>query len=1316
MNNNNTVVLTTLLNGEQAKRELDEVRVRAQTLSRTIDDLRKNGNHALAKTLEPDLKAARKSMAELRKQTIDVNHVLANLHTAKPKELKDALSAMNKQLDSGKIKRGSKEWNDLNANIRRVRGELNKISTESQVSESRMSRLANGFNKYFAGFMTLVGSITGVSLALRKVSEDTAKMDDTYSDVMKTTGMTREQVVSLNEDFKKMDTRTAREELNMLARDAGKLGISLQEDVMGFVEAGNIINVALGEDLGEGAIQNIGKITEVFRLSTKELDNLDLKGRMLAVGSAINELGQSSTANEAYLVNFTQRLGGVASQAGISVQNILGYASALDQSGQAVEMSATALQNFIMKLMGDPVKFAQIAGIEVEKFNKLLQTDTNEAIKTVLKSLSEKGGFQQLIPVFQEMGLDGARAVGVLSALATNIDKVDEAQRISNKGFSEGNSVINEYNVKNNNLMAQLEKRKKQFKDAALELGERLNPALLKSTNILTYLIKILPGVLDFLTKYGPALVKVTALILAYNLGIKAQVTWKRLAIVDTAKLIVMYGKESAQMSILALRYVFASKSTAELSRSLKALWATTKLNPVGLILTVVTALGYGLYKWSQRNDRLLTQANAMVEINKEVAKSIGSERAELDMLLGIARNEKISKDERIKAINRLNEISPEYLGNLNLENINTDAARISVEKYTTALMENARQKAIGDKMSELYSKRMELEMKISEENRKIEVDKEKGLWQSNAALRLAYQVRMNHFEREMQSVDRQIAVYQKFGETLVENKKTTQQVYAERWRQLEHEKQVLEDLEKQHADLYNQQQKQPSGVLRDDPNWGQNTANTFADEQQLRLLTQRIEGQRAIVAEKEKELEATRQLIKTEQDSKTVTPLSPLGETESGGKSEDPMKKREEALKSALAREQLSLKQALLEKRISEEEYHRDSYLAEANHLIKLIELQKEFKKDTTEAETQLTDKMLAESNRRYSELQKTQKEHLDRLKGQEREQPVEEDWSPQGFADEKGLLDLKHQYGIISEEEYQEELYELREKYLDKYLEKEIAVANAIGNISQNLSGAINGFQQAEEMSVERKYDKMIKAAGNNSKKVQQLEEEKERELHAIRAKYADKQFIITVANVIASTAVSAMESFKAMAGIPVVGPALGAAAAAAAVLYGAGQIAIAKQQRDAAKEGYAGGGYTRPGNWWEEDGPVHKGEFVGNRFAVANPAVRKVFDVVDQAQRTNTIGSLTERDFQTALNYNEFTQRKVIGDALANFQPTVQENDSFSEFAAVLVRAAEINEKLSRRLDEPIVAETYIEGKGGSKEANDLYNRMKKNISRG
>lgn len=418
-----------------------------------------------------------------------------------------------------KMKIGSEEYIASAKRIRSLRTILEEHKRQQQDIRKNwlsLSNMSDTFNKYFGMIAAGIASITGMMMGFRKLSENVAKMDDIYADVEKTTNLTKEEVKELNEEFKKMDTRTSREQLNKLAADAGKLGISGKKDLLDFVDAGNQIDVALGEDLGEGAIKNIGKITQVYKASTKELESLDLKGQMLSVGSAINELGQSSTASEAYLVDFAQRLGGVASQAGISIQNILGYASALDQSGQKVEMSATALQNFIMKLMADPAKFARLAGQNVKEFTNLLQTDTNAAILKVLGALNNKGGFQALIPIFEEMGLDGARAVGVLSALATNINTVQEAQEVSNRGFAEATSITDEYSKKNTNLQAQLEKARKEFNEQALILGEKLNPMLLKSTNGFTYLVKAMIKAPEFFKENRTLITALTGALVTY--------------------------------------------------------------------------------------------------------------------------------------------------------------------------------------------------------------------------------------------------------------------------------------------------------------------------------------------------------------------------------------------------------------------------------------------------------------------------------------------------------------------------------------------------------------------------------------------------------------------------------------------------------------------------------------------------------------------------------------------------------------------------------------------------------------------------------
>ncbi len=597
---------------------------------------------------EKAVKKLEKTYGTYQQKIRETERVLKNLSGATYKELISAKRAITRELRNET--RGTEQYRQKVQALNAVQKELNVAQREMTgrlgSQGSIISRAAAGFNKYFGMMTAGLATLTGLSFTLRRLSQDAAEMEDVYADVMKTTGMTREEVGSLNEEFKNMDTRTSREQLNALARDAGKLGLSSKQDILDFVDAANQINVALGEDLGEGAIREVGKMAEVFQRSTRELDGLDLKERMLAIGSAINEIGASSSANEDYLVQFAGRLGGVATQAGIGIGKIIGFASALDQDMQQVEMSATALQQFIIKLMGEPAKFAQIAGLEVNSFTTLLKTDANEAIKTVLRSLNEKGGFQQLIPYFEEMGLSGTRAVGVLSAMAGSIDNVDAAQKIANKSMVEAVSLTDEYNIKNNNTNAELEKRRKSFKDSAEELGKRLNPALLKSTNIATYIVKLLPVVLDFLEKYGRYLVYLVTAYAAYSVAAKIAIAWEtKLKVAFNLSNILLKAKLGLlnAVKIATLAYNVASAlltgNLAKARAAWKALNAAMATNQIGLIAVAATAAVAGIVKLVKWLTRASDATKAIKEATKQYNSELASETREANALFEAFKN-----------------------------------------------------------------------------------------------------------------------------------------------------------------------------------------------------------------------------------------------------------------------------------------------------------------------------------------------------------------------------------------------------------------------------------------------------------------------------------------------------------------------------------------------------------------------------------------------------------------------------------------------------------------------------------------------------
>lgn len=413
------------------------------------------------------------------------------------------------------------QWKQYNQQLKEVNARIRELRNEAKEAQFSIAKLADGFNRYAAIGASVIASLTGVALTARKCVDEYAEMEEAESQVIKYTGMTREEVKLLNEEFQKMDTRTSREMLNALAGEAGKLGITGVDNVLEFVEAADMINVALGEDLGEDAVNNIGKLAQMFDDGSRSL-----KGNMLAIGSAVNQVAQSSSASEPYLVEFTARMGGVAKQADLAVTDVMGFASALDQNMLRSEMASTALQSLILKIYQEPAKYAKLAGMDVQEFVNLVNTDVNEALLQFLGTLGKMGGMAQMSPILKEMKLSGAEAAGVISALAGNIDQVRREQENANQAFIDGTSIINEFGVQNNTVQAGLDKAKKQFKDVRVELGEQLLPVMKYMVTTGSLTVKGLKEVVSIMVDYKSEILAAGAAVVTYTLYLKAATLW----------------------------------------------------------------------------------------------------------------------------------------------------------------------------------------------------------------------------------------------------------------------------------------------------------------------------------------------------------------------------------------------------------------------------------------------------------------------------------------------------------------------------------------------------------------------------------------------------------------------------------------------------------------------------------------------------------------------------------------------------------------------------------------------------------------------
>jgi uncharacterized membrane protein len=263
----------------------------------------------------------------------------------------------------------------------------------------------------------------------------------------------------------------------------------------------------------------------------------------------------------------------------------------------------------------------------------------------------------------------------------------------------------------------------------------------------------------------------------------------------------------------------------------------------------------------------------------------------------------------------------------------------------------------------------------------------------------------------------------------------------------------------------------------------------------------------------------------------------------------------------------------AALKKSITEK-YNGDILTLELSNLLAQEQFLKAHGQKTVEIEKQIADKKAQIIEYGYQ---------LEDQKRKDRE-AIRKQYNLISLAEEEKLeLDaLKEKYAqeLISDEEYAQASLAIKMKYVTEYVSKAESILN-------NMSNAVKGFQDAELTNLQTAKQKELALAGDDANKKKAIEDKYGKDELQIKKKYADKMFIMQVAQIIASTAKTAIEAYQAMAGIPYVGPALGIIAAGVAVAYGASQVAQAKAQRDSVKQ-LASGKYDVIGN---QDGKLYK-----------------------------------------------------------------------------------------------------------------------------
>ena len=728
INANATVTLT--VNGKQAQNMLEQLKRQASDLEDKITKAAAAGDKVQLKKFQRELKQTRRQIGQIESATQGVENVLKRLDKASPKELNRTLKELKKSLNG--IERGTDEWNKQCESIKRVKAEIANVNEELRETEKEHVGLVdriNGFVDKWGNIIAGVAAVgTGFVMAGRKAVNAFAEMDAEMANVRKFTGLADDEVKELNEDFKKMDTRTSREDLNKLAEEAGRLGKSSKEDVLGFVKAADQINVALDE-LGDGATLTLSKLTNIFGDEAR----LGTERSLLAVGSVINDLSQNCTASAGYLAEFGKRMAGVGAQAGMTIPQIMAFAAVLDSQGQACEMSATALSQLIMNLFKEPSKIAKATGMDLDELNKALKRSTNEGLLMLLQKLKELGNMDVLAPVFKNMGENGARASQVLATLAGNVEMVKWQQEQATQSFEDATSVTNEFNVQNSTVEAELDKARKRVTELAIELGEKLMPVMKHVISTTTLTLKAMSTTIDFLARNKEAIIVLTAMVAAYTIAVKAnaialkaQAAWhavcKGTAIAYHAVVNTLQAGHIAFNLVLAkLQGNWAKQSSLMVDLKRKGL---SLASGWGVLLAAAVALGYGIYKTLSKMNEMSASEKALAEVRQKGQEGIVEEKNKIEALIKVAKDEKLSLDDRQKAVNALNKIIPNYNAQLDATTGKYMENKKALDDYLNSLAKKYELEGAKDLLKEIGKEKAKLAMELKEADDAIEKDK----------------------------------------------------------------------------------------------------------------------------------------------------------------------------------------------------------------------------------------------------------------------------------------------------------------------------------------------------------------------------------------------------------------------------------------------------------------------------------------------------------------------------------------------------------------------------------------------------------------
>lgn len=1211
------------------------------------------------------------------------------------KEIKNDINSIDLEIkrlqrDIKDMTRGSEEYNRTMAKIQNLQGilkqhrqEIKGITTETKKATISVGSMVDWFNRFGGVILSVVGFLTGFTLALRAIRDERNKLEESQAGLKALTGLDDENIAWLTEQAKTLSTTMTKE------------GLRVRQSAAEILDAFMLVGSAKPELLGD---------KEALKAVTEEAMRLQAAAKDITLNEAVDSLTLSlnqygAAADQAGRFSNVLAAG---SQAGSA--NIASQAKAIRNAGTAaasanvpIEQTVALIETLAYRGIKD-----EVAGTGLKKFFLVLQTgadETNPKIVGLDKALENLKNKNMDAGAIKKMF--GEEGYNTASVILQNTEMVkDFTAAVTGTNVAYEQAAIN-----SDTAQARLEQARNKMKLAAIDLGEKLNPTLAVSTNMLTNVVKILPGLIDWFQKWGTTIIafiiplatyyatlKLISLyhttynaILRGGIAIQAAYRIATIALNDAlagdykaiARLVLQMRSHNiitrtvaastlvfrAAMETLTFRFSAATKA-------IRAAWAVLGLNPFVAIATVVAAAATGLYIYAQRTSVAARRQKELVDMNREAEKSISEEKNKLDALRKVLEDSKEPYAKRKAALEEIQSIVPEYHASLTKEGTLINNNSQALDGYVEKLLLTAKQQMANSKLQEALSQRSEwvhengsdamkfknLEWEI---NDPVNMGKSvEELAASNGVSPTAYKVwaaqkkrldaNVHYYEQMMQDYTNQLmAIDAKYKVTNKSNPvEEDPDPDGDSESEKERKERVKTELEKIEIESLAEQAKLKEQYLASDK-MAQEEYLQFLSDLEMKYLNKKLE---IAGLEPKKREEIMNQILALQ------------------------LKLKEQCIKEDLDEKKqfLSNQQKALNAELAEEsQRYRLGISSREEYLRAIFKLLKKYKKDILKITEDATGEEKEAVDSYIDYVMKALQKAFDQTteKNKTWQEKVRENWNE------------INKWSEISTEQ------------------QSAVLVSLLTDIFNFRDESLNAFE-----TVEQKYEATFMLMSGIAQEFgvalgKTLAGEEE----------AMGEFLQNLVVMVLDTVQKLLIAYVSMTTIRNVGE-MGIWGLAKA----AGEIALITAAFETAKSAIGNfyiGGYTGPGNWDQPQGIVHSNEFVANRFAVANPNLRPIFDVIDVAQRTGNVGNLTAEDIAAVAGSGKNTH--TVPAKAPGASATTTTNDP--AIVAMLIECTRALRKLKSRLDDPLVAETYVTGKRGINQAQREYKKLENNKSR-